>query len=151
MTPAGERFGSTRRPTSTTSTRALSYFSHSWQLLNATQLKLLSFPDVEGAAGSRMRPEAAAGFPRVSADGKTYTFTVKRGFKFSDGSNVTAANFRAAIARALNPRMQSPASSFLDDVASYRTIGQYQLEMKLKVSLRTSSPGCRCPSSRRSR
>jgi peptide/nickel transport system substrate-binding protein len=111
----------------------LSYFSHSWQVLNATQLKLLSFPDLEGAAGSRMRAEAAAGFPRVSRDGKTYTFTIKRGFKFSDGSNVTAANFRAAIARALNPRMQSPASSFLDDVASYRTIGQYQLQVRLKV------------------
>ena len=46
---------------------SLAYFSHSWQLLNATQLKLLSFPDLEGAAGSRMRAEAAAGFPRVSA------------------------------------------------------------------------------------
>jgi peptide/nickel transport system substrate-binding protein len=112
---------------------SLSYFSHSWQILNATQLKLLSFPDLEGAAGSRMRPEAAAGFPRVSADGKTYTFTIRRGFRFSDGSAVTAANFRAAIARALNPRMQSPASSFLDDVASYRTVGRMQLRITLKT------------------
>jgi peptide/nickel transport system substrate-binding protein len=112
---------------------SLAYFSHSWQIINATNLKLISFPDVEGAAGSRMRPEAAAGFPKVSADGKTYTFAIKRGFKFSDGSNVTAANFKAAIDRAKNPKMQSPASSFLDDVASYRTVGQYGLQIKLKV------------------
>jgi peptide/nickel transport system substrate-binding protein len=111
---------------------SLAYFSHSWQILNATQLKLMSFPDVEGAAGSRMRAEAAAGFPRVSRDGKTYTFTIKRGFKFSDGSNVTAANFAAAIRRALDPKMQSPASSFLDDVASYRANGQ-TLTVRLKV------------------
>src|SRR5688500_11557622 len=83
---------------------SLAYFTHSWQLLNATQLKLLGFPDKEGAAGSRMVAHAAAGFPKVSRDGKTYTFTIKRGFRFSDGSAVTSANFRAAIARALNPR-----------------------------------------------
>ena len=111
---------------------SLAYFSHSWQMLNATQLKLLSFPDKEGAAGSRMRPEAAAGFPRVSRDGKTYTFTIRQGFKFSDGSAVTSANFRAAIARALNGRMQSPASSFLDDVASYRTPNSRTLVVRLK-------------------
>jgi peptide/nickel transport system substrate-binding protein len=111
---------------------SLAYFSHSWQLLNATNLKLMGFPDVEGAAGSRMRPEAAAGFPKVSADGRTYTFTIKRGFKFSNGAAVTAANFRASLQRALSPTMQSPASSFLDDVASFRTIGQYQLQVRLK-------------------
>jgi peptide/nickel transport system substrate-binding protein len=111
---------------------SLAYFSHSWQMENAVQLKLMSFPDKEGTAGSRMQPEAAAGFPKVSRDGKTYTFTIKRGFRFSNGAPVTAANFAAAIRRGLNPRMQSPASSFLDDVASYRAAGQYQLVVKMK-------------------
>jgi peptide/nickel transport system substrate-binding protein len=114
---------------------SLAYFTHSWQVLNATQLKLLSFPDLEGAAGSRMRAEAATGFPKVSKDGKTYTFTVKKGFKFSDGSNVTAANFAHALRRALDPKMQSPASSFLDDVKSYRANG-----MTLTVTLKTVAP-----------
>jgi peptide/nickel transport system substrate-binding protein len=111
---------------------SLAYFSHSWQMLNATQLKLMSFPDREGAAGSRMRAEAAQGFPRISRDGRTYTFTIKRGFRFSNGSAVTSANFRAAISRALNSRMQSPASSFLDDVASYRTPNSRTLVIRLK-------------------
>ena len=111
---------------------SLAYFSHSWQMLNATQLKLMSFPDREGAAGARMRPEAAQGFPRVSRDGRTYTFRIKRGFRFSNGSPVRAANFRAAISRALNSRMQSPASSFLDDVASYRTPSSHTLVVRLK-------------------
>jgi ABC-type transport system substrate-binding protein len=111
---------------------SLAYFNHSWQLMNATNLKLFSFPDKEGAAGSRMRSEAAAGFPRISRDGKTYTIRVKPGFKFSDGSAVTAASFRAAIARALNPRMQSPASSFLDDVASYSAPNRSTLVIRLK-------------------
>jgi ABC-type transport system substrate-binding protein len=111
---------------------SLAYFNHSWQLMNATNLKLYSFPDKEGAAGSRMRPEAAAGFPRISRDGRTYTIKVKQGFRFSNGAAVTAASFRASIARALNPRMQSPASSFLDDVASYRAPNATTLVIRLK-------------------
>jgi peptide/nickel transport system substrate-binding protein len=101
---------------------ALAYFSHSWQLQNATQLKLLGFPDVDGPAGSRLRAEAATGLPRVTNGGKTYTFTVKKGFRFSNGQPVTAANFAAAINRALNPKMQSPASSFVEDVAGAKAV-----------------------------
>jgi peptide/nickel transport system substrate-binding protein len=111
---------------------SLSYFSHSLQLQNATQLKLFSFPDTEGSAGHRMVPEAAAAFPRVSADGRTYTFTIRKGFRFSNGAPVTAANFRAAFARALSPKLASPASSFLDDVRSYRTVGRYGFRVTLK-------------------
>jgi peptide/nickel transport system substrate-binding protein len=111
---------------------SLAYFTHSWQLQNATQLKLLSFPDTEGAAGRRVVPDAAEGLPKVSDKGKTYTFTIKRGFKFSDGSAVTSANFAAAIKRALDPRMQSPAKPFLDGVVSYRTPNDQTLVIRLK-------------------
>ncbi len=111
---------------------ALSYFSHSWNMMGATQLTLLYYPHQEGAAGRRLTPMAAQGMPRVSNGGKTYTFTIKRGFKFSNGTNVTAANFKRAFDRALNKAMGSPGSSFLDDVARYRTIGSYQFQVTLK-------------------
>ena len=43
--------------------------------------------------------------PSVSADGRTYTFTIKPGFKFSPPSNeaVTAETFRYSFQRALDP------------------------------------------------
>jgi ABC-type transport system substrate-binding protein len=101
---------------------SLAYFSHSWQLEWAVQLTLMSFPDREGDAGARIVPHASAGMPLVSRDGKTYTFTIKNGFRFSDGKPVTAANFAAAITRALNPKMQSPAASFLTDVVGAQAV-----------------------------
>jgi peptide/nickel transport system substrate-binding protein len=101
---------------------ALAYFSHSWQMENAVQLKLLSYPDKEGAEGTRLRAEAATGLPTVSKDGKTYTFTIKQGFRFSNGAAVTAANFAAAINRGLNPKMQSPASSFVEDIVGAKNV-----------------------------
>jgi ABC-type oligopeptide transport system, periplasmic component len=70
-----------------------------------------------GPQSSQLVPEAAAGFPRVTNNGKTYDFTVKAGFtKFSNGQPVTAANFKAAFDRDADPKMQSPAVSFFSDV-----------------------------------
>jgi ABC-type transport system substrate-binding protein len=56
--------------------------------------------------------------PAISAGGRTYTFTVRPGFRFSPPSNeqVTAATFKHAIERALNPRMQAPYARLLGDV-----------------------------------
>jgi peptide/nickel transport system substrate-binding protein len=100
----------------------LSYFSHSWSMMAATNVGLMYYPHVEGAAGGRLTPMLSQGMPRVSSNGRTYTFTLKQGFRFSNGQPVTAANIARAFARALNKDMQSPASSFLDDVASYKAV-----------------------------
>ena len=72
----------------------------------ATGAKLLNYPDDAGPAGLRLVPEVAASLPRRSADGRTYTFKIRRGFRFSPPSNepVTAQTFKSSIERALSPR-----------------------------------------------
>ena len=42
----------------------------------------------------------------VSKDGKTYVFTIRSGWKFSDGSPITAAAFKRAFERNLSPKMK---------------------------------------------
>ena len=71
------------------------------QLLYATCAKLLNYPDSAGPAGARLRPEVAAAMPTVSRDGRTYTFRIRPGFRFSPPSNepVTAETFRHTIER----------------------------------------------------
>jgi ABC-type transport system substrate-binding protein len=97
---------------------ALAYYQVSWQFEYATCAKLLNYPDRPGAAGSQIVPEVAAGLPQISADGKTYTFTIKKGFKFSPPSKeaVTAKTFQFVINRDLNPKMQSPGAQFISDI-----------------------------------
>ena len=94
----------------------LDYLSTGWQIQYVTQVKLFNFADKNGAAGTQLQPEGAAGQPLVSKDGKTYTFKVKPGFVFSDGKPVTAANYAYAINRGLNPKMSSPAAQFMTDI-----------------------------------
>jgi ABC-type transport system substrate-binding protein/tRNA A-37 threonylcarbamoyl transferase component Bud32 len=77
------------------------------QLAYSTCAYLLNYPDAEGADGRELRPEVAGGMPAVSADGRTYRFRVRRGFRFSppSGEEVTAETFRHTIERALSPRL----------------------------------------------
>jgi len=96
---------------------ALDYLSTGWEIEYATCLKLFNYPDANGAKGAQLVPEAAAGFPKVSNSGKTYDFTVNAGFtKFSNGQAVTAGSFKAAFDRDADPKMQSPALPFFQDV-----------------------------------
>jgi len=96
---------------------ALDYLSTGWEIEYATCLKLMNYPDANGPKGAQLVPEAAAGFPKVSNNGKTYDFTIKANFtKFSDGSAVGPANFKAAFDRDADPKMQSPALPFFSDI-----------------------------------
>ena len=99
---------------------ALSYASWSWQFTYLVNLKLLNFPDKPRPEGSQLVAEGAD-LPTIAADGKTYTFTIKPGFKFNTGEAVTAQSFADGIDRTMNPKMQSPGAQdiFLGSVAGY--------------------------------
>jgi peptide/nickel transport system substrate-binding protein len=110
---------------------ALAYLGNSWELGGATQLRLYYFPYVDGPRSERIEPMAAAGMPRVSDDGRTYTIRIKPGFRFSNGQAVTAASFKRAFDRAKSEKLQSPAASFLGDVSGVRTAGDTTLVITL--------------------
>jgi peptide/nickel transport system substrate-binding protein len=65
---------------------------------------------------STLVPEVAAGAPRVTNGGKTYTFTLRDGFRFSDGSPVRADAFARAINRTLAPGVESPWAAYTSDI-----------------------------------
>jgi ABC-type oligopeptide transport system substrate-binding subunit len=100
---------------------ALAYGVLSWQIEYETCSKLLDYSDV-GGGSSELSPDAAAGFPVVSNSGKTYTFTIKSGIKFNDGSPVTANSFVAAFNRDANPSMNSPVNAFMTGVVGYDNV-----------------------------
>ena len=94
---------------------AISYEVASGLLLGPTCASLLSYGD--GPHGtSALRPEVASGFPRSSDDGRTLTFTLRDGFRFSDGTPVRATAFVRAINRMLSPEMKSPWAFYLGDI-----------------------------------
>jgi peptide/nickel transport system substrate-binding protein len=95
---------------------ALSYTAAGWALIDTTCARLMSYPDKPPPTGFRVVPEVAAGFPKVSRDLKTYSFTLRRGFRFSDGTPVRANGFARAINRILAPGMNSPGVAHVSDI-----------------------------------
>ena len=73
---------------------------------------LLNFPDEPGAGGLHLVPDAARSLPTVSKDGRTYTFTIRPGMRFSPPSNqlVTAQTFKHTIERSFNPQVSPRAA-----------------------------------------
>jgi ABC-type transport system substrate-binding protein len=87
-----------------TSDPPLAFSGPGAQLQRAIGARLLGIPaGPQGRAGG-LAPELAD-LPTVSADGRTYTFRMRRGFGFSPPSNapVTADVMRFTIERALSP------------------------------------------------
>ena len=68
--------------------------------LHRTLLNFLGMPTREG--GAQLRPDLATRLPRVSADGLTWTFDIKRGIRYGPplrNVEVTAADFVTAMRR----------------------------------------------------
>ncbi|HST13642.1 MAG TPA: ABC transporter substrate-binding protein, partial [Gaiellaceae bacterium] len=86
----------------------LAYRTDDWSMIYTTSMPLVGFPEKAGAAGAQLVPIGATSFPTVSGNGKTYTFHIRPGLKFSDGSLVTAASYRRSWERILSPKMGSP-------------------------------------------
>lgn len=101
--------------TSTDPVGVQSFNAEQAQFHYATCAKLFNYPDAAGAAGKRLEPEVAAGWPTVKDGGRTYTFTIRPGFGFSPPSHerVTAESFRHEIERFL----KQPGSGSLQTLA----------------------------------
>jgi hypothetical protein len=88
------------------------------QLQDATCARLLTL------RGQQLVPEVATTQPRVSDDGRTFTFHISRRYRFSPPSNaiVTAAAFKYSIERALSPRLgpNPPGLKLVPDLVGLR-------------------------------
>lgn len=76
-------------------------------ILRPTCAQLMAFPGPT--------PEIATGYPKVSKDRRTYTFTIRKGFRFNTGEAVAARNFARSITRFFSPATRSEDADSLAD------------------------------------
>ncbi len=107
---------------------ALSYTGSTGVLLDTTCARLVS----DG-------PEVAARLPRVSRDRRTFHFTLRSGFRFSDGAPVQASAFARAIDRTLAPQMKSPWAAYTSDIVGADAVLAGKTEHASGVVARGSS------------
>jgi peptide/nickel transport system substrate-binding protein len=93
---------------------ALSYTMNGWQAMWRTYVGLLTYKEVAGPEGATLVPGLAQDLPRVSADGKDYTFRLRKGLTYSNGAPVKAGDFKYAIKRLF--LVDSPGVGFFADL-----------------------------------
>ena len=71
------------------------------RVLALTHLAPLTYARAEGAAGTRLVPALAEEVPEPSDDGRTVSFTFRRGLRFPAGRALTGEDFEAALKRSL--------------------------------------------------
>jgi ABC-type oligopeptide transport system substrate-binding subunit len=123
---------------------ALGYYPKSFMLGYATCAKLFNYPDAQGAEGTKVTREVVRSYA-VSTDRRTYTFDLHRTFRFHTGAPVTAQSFADAFNRDANPKLRSPATDFMREIAGaqdvidgkatsisgVRLLGRYRLRIRL--------------------
>jgi len=77
----------------------VNYTLQEWQLLITSHDGLIAFKRVGGAPGTQKVPDLAESIPKPTNGGKTWTFTLRKGIKFSDGTTLTGADVLSTFER----------------------------------------------------
>ncbi|GAA1770667.1 MULTISPECIES: ABC transporter substrate-binding protein [Streptomonospora] len=75
------------------------YYAANWDFTRYYARTLVTYPQKPGDKGQEPIPDMATDLGEVSDDGLTWTYTLKKGLKFQDGSKITSEDVKYAIAR----------------------------------------------------
>ncbi len=75
--------------------------TQSYEATWITYTGLVTYAHAEGEAGTKLIPGLAQTLPTVTNGGKTYTFTLRKGLVYSNGTPVKASDFTHAIERTI--------------------------------------------------
>ncbi|MBO8186149.1 ABC transporter substrate-binding protein [Streptomyces spirodelae] len=83
-------------------------------------------------AKMHLKPALATRLPKVSKDGRTYTYDLRKGVTFSDGKPFTSKDVVYTYQTILDKKTNNPSKSELDAVDSVRAQGKYRVVFRLK-------------------
>ena len=72
-----------------------------WQLLSLTNDGLVTYRRSGGLAGAQLVPDLATAIPQPTDGGRTYTFRLRDGIRYSNGAAVRPADIRRGIERTM--------------------------------------------------
>ena len=100
----------------------LSYTVAGWEIMWNVYLPLIGYKHANGPDGATLVPYLAKDLPTVSADGKTYSFVLRDGLKYSDGTPIKASDFAATIERDF--KVDSPGVGFFSNIVGADTFAK---------------------------
>ena len=80
------------------------YYGYSWDMLRNYARTLVMFKAEPGDAGLELVPDMATDLGKSSDEGKTWTYTLKPGLKYEDGSAITSKDVKYAVLRSTDKK-----------------------------------------------
>ena len=94
---------------------ANTYYVWSWNFLRYYGRALVMFKPAPGAQGATLVPDLAESLGRPSDDAKTWTYTLRSGLKFEDGTPVTSKDVKYAVERYLDKATFPNGPTYFND------------------------------------
>jgi peptide/nickel transport system substrate-binding protein len=91
------------------------YYSYSWNFARLYTRSLVMFKSAPGADGATLVPDLAESLGKPSDDAKTWTYTLRQGVKFEDGTPVTSKDVKYAVERSLDKTTFPNGPTYFND------------------------------------
>lgn len=92
------------------------YYAYSWNFVRLYGRALVMFKSAPGQEGATLVPDLAESLGRSSEDAKTWTYTLRPGVKFEDGTPVTSKDVKYAVERSLDKTTFPNGPTYFNDV-----------------------------------
>jgi peptide/nickel transport system substrate-binding protein len=92
------------------------YYAYSWNFARLYGRALVMFKPAPGAQGATLVPDLAESLGRASDGARTWTYTLRPGVKFEDGTPVTSRDVKFAVERSLDKTTFPNGPTYFNDV-----------------------------------
>lgn len=92
------------------------YYVYSWNFARLYGRALVMFKSAPGGQGAMLVPDLAESLGRASDDARTWTYTLRSGVKFDDGTPVTSRDVKYAVERSLDKVTFPNGPTYFNDV-----------------------------------
>lgn len=91
------------------------YYAYSWNFIRNYGRSLVVFKAAPGAEGAKLVPDLAETLGVPSDDAKTWTYKIRAGLKFEDGTPITSKDVKYGVLRALDKDVFPNGPTYFND------------------------------------
>ena len=91
------------------------YYAYSWDFARLYGRSLVMFKSAPGKDGATLVPDLAESLGKPSDNAKTWTYTLRKGVKFEDGTPVTSKDVKYAVERSLDKTTFPNGPTYFND------------------------------------
>jgi len=95
------------------------YYGYSWDFLRTYARALVMFRPAAGKASEELVPDLAESLGGASDGGKTWTYHIKKGLKFEDGTPVTSKDVAYGVERSVDKEILALGPAYFDGMLNW--------------------------------